>query len=216
MLKLVTKFLVPVALINSSVFAGFFLGGSINAQRNSYKKEEKEYKSGQDYTCEQDAHGIYICPEYEYEYKSYKSSSISPGVSLLGGYAWKWGNFGFITELGSDFTISKTKEKPAMENIFTPYLTQKIGYYFNENNLVYLTGGVGALLIKSLDEEDNDEEGSKMVPAPSYILGLGYERKLTDNVKIFTEFNYRNAFIFGDGNDSINGQQIKLGARYYF
>ena len=158
------------------------------------------------------------------ELASIKSSAskISPSISLLAGYGVKHNNFGFITEAGIDLNFGKvgdnSKQELEVKNLYNVYLTQKVGYYFNENNLTYITGGLsikdtkvsykGALV--SIDEKKI---------TPNLILGVGYQRTLTRNWAMFTEFNHivsLSKVKTEAGEVKTRSEQVRIGARYYF
>jgi opacity protein-like surface antigen len=154
------------------------------------------------------------------------SSKWVPSVSLMAGYSFNKGNFGFITELGVDLTSSKVgkNDKESMEaevkNIFHFYLTQKAGYRFTENTLTYITAGFGIkdykAEYKGITSKLNVSESAVL---PTFIIGAGYEHKLTNSIAVFTEFNHimtLSKLKTEIGDFSMRSEQIKIGARWYF
>ena len=169
------------------------------------------------------------------EINSLKSSSSKflPSISLIGGYAVDYKNFGFITELGLDITNSKVSDskrigyydsrtgtrelKFEVKNNFNLYLAQKAGYRFTENTLTYVTVGLG---LKDTKVSFNGtylpiNEKKNMV---NVILGVGYEYKF-NKLGIFTEFNHiasLSKIKTKVGDVKTRSEQFKIGARYYF
>lgn len=154
------------------------------------------------------------------------SSKIVPSVSLMGGYAFNYQNFGFITELGVDITNSKINSTSLgnlygdssfeVRNNFNLYLAQKVGYKFTENTLTYATFGLGVkdTRISFNGYKKVNEKKNTM----NMILGVGYEYKF-NQLGIFTELNHiasLSAVKTAVGDVKTSSQQVKIGARYYF
>ena len=159
------------------------------------------------------------------ELSSIKSSAskISPSVSLLAGYGVKVNNFGFITEAGIDLNFGKvgdnSKKELEVKNIYNIYLTQKVGYYFNENNLTYITGGLSIKDNKISYTRNNISMKEEKKITPNLILGIGYQRTLTRNWAMFTEFNHivsLSKVKTKVGDVKTRSEQVRIGARYYF
>ena len=159
------------------------------------------------------------------ELSSIKSSAskISPSVSLLAGYGVKVNNFGFITEAGIDLNFGKvgdnSKKELEVKNIYNIYLTQKVGYYFNENNLTYITGGLSIKDNKISYTRNNISMKEEKKITPNLILGIGYQRTLTRNWAMFTEFNHivsLSKVKTEAGEVKTRSEQVRIGARYYF
>ena len=143
-------------------------------------------------------------------------SKVSPSISLLAGYATKINNFGFISEAGVDLslsTVGKKSKEVTMKSKFHVYLAQKAGYYFNENNLTYVTAGLSVREYIFTIAEKEENAGSFNI-----ILGIGFERAINEKLKLFTEFN--NIASLGDIKIGANkfktsSQQFKVGFRYH-
>jgi opacity protein-like surface antigen len=153
------------------------------------------------------------------------SSKIVPSASLMAGYSFNQGNFGFITELGIDLTSSKVgkNDKENMEaevkNIFHFYLTQKVGYEFTESSLTYITAGFGLkdykAEYKGVSSTLNVNE-SKILP--TFVIGAGYEHQVTNSLAVFTEFNHimtLSKLKTEIGDFSMRSEQIRVGVRWY-
>jgi opacity protein-like surface antigen len=164
----------------------------------------------------------------EFDLLKTSASKILPSVSLLGGYAFDYGNFGFITELGIDLTSSKvgknSEKEIEVKNLYHAYLTQKAGYRFTKNTLTYLTVGIGAKDYKAKYQGEYLQIDSKKTLA-NLILGIGYEHKITNSLAMFAEFNHVMSLskmkIEEKGGEEIGtmkfrSEQVKIGARYYF
>lgn len=158
------------------------------------------------------------------ELASIKSSAskISPSISLLAGYGVKVNNFGFITEAGVDLNFGKvgdnSKQELEVKNLYNVYLTQKVGYYFNENNLTYITGGLSIKDTKVSYKGALVNIDEKKI-TPNLILGVGYQRTLTKNWAMFTEFNHIVSLTSVKtevGDVKTRSEQVRVGARYYF
>jgi opacity protein-like surface antigen len=153
------------------------------------------------------------------------ASKWVPSASLLAGYRFNKGNFGFITELGIDLTSSKVgkNDKENMEaevkNIFHFYLTQKAGYRFTESSLTYITAGFGLkdykAEYKGVSSKLNVNE-SKILP--TFVIGAGYEHQVTTSLAVFTEFNHimtLSKLKTEIGDFSMRSEQIRVGVRWY-
>ena len=148
------------------------------------------------------------------------ASKVSPTISLMGGYSASVGNFTFITEGGVDLissTIgSNDKKELELKNNFHFYITEKIGYKFEENMLTYITLGVGVKDAKVTYKDKISAKGN----LTNMILGVGNEfRVMKNKLGIFTEFN--NVISLNNvntkaGDVKLNSYQFKIGARYYF
>ncbi len=152
-------------------------------------------------------------------------SKTSFGLSLLAGYRFDVGRFGFITELGADINFANklgsndNKELEVTSGTLF-YLTHKLGYHFFDNNLSYVTIGGGYSSLK-VGYEDLISHNKGV---PSFILGIGNEYRINDNLSMFGEFNLKinkaqqvkasNNTNFG--NLKTNEKQFKFGVRYYF
>lgn len=172
-----------------------------------------------------------------------------PTADLHAGYRWQRGNWVYGPELAieggsvddsrtfqpEDFSVSPepgttidyefgpTELTASVNYIAT--LAFKTGYVVNPQTLVYGTAGVNH---GDFDYElsSGGDSVSQSYSQTGWVLGLGVERKLTERVSMFAEYQYRqfgkSDIYFGDDEDSIQTQatpkhqNIKLGVNFRF
>jgi hypothetical protein len=152
------------------------------------------------------------------------ASKTLPSASLIAGYRFNEGNFGFITEAGVDLTSSKVGKNIDRElevkNIFHFYLTQKLGYNFIENNLAYITLGFGIKDYKAKYKGVSSKlEISESSILPTFIIGVGQEYAVSSNLALLLEFNHImtiSKLKTDVGDLSMRSEQVRIGARWYF
>ena len=193
-----------LTLFANASFAGqYFVGGSLNLSKNT-----TDYK-GNNYPKINIASG--------------KDSKYSPQASLIGGYKTQIGNFNFISEAGFDLASAKVgkKSKNQMEvkKGLAFNISQKVGYVFKDASSIYATAGITIAKHKFNHKELKISDETLAQP----FLGLGSEVKVSENLFLFSEFNFilTKKVKFVDftkkeiGTIKIGGEQFKIGARYY-
>lgn len=153
--------------------------------------------------------------------------------ALQAGYRWQRGAWVFGPELaiegGSvDDSVSFTSrgvDYTAESSVnYIATLALKTGYIVNPQTLVYGTAG---LAYGDFTYDLNDATpASEDYNANGWMLGLGVERKLSDRMSVFAEYQYRDFgsedVTFPDGSDSTltvatpSHQNVRLGVNFSF
>lgn len=163
-----------------------------------------------------------------------------PTAGLHAGYRWQRGNWVYGPELaiegGSvddsrDFTLAETgfnfETDLSLESKvnWIATLAFKTGYLVNPQTLIYGTAGVNH---GDFDYtlSGNGESETVGYTQSGWVLGLGLERKLSERMSLFAEYQYRQfgktSIYYRDGSDSLRTeatpkhQNIKLGLNFSF
>ena len=192
-----------LTLLANTSFAGqYFVGGSVNLSKNT-----TDYKGNNP----------------KVSIANGKASKYSPQASLIGGYKTQIGNFNFISEAGFDLASTKigkeSKNQMEVKKGVAFNISQKVGYVFKDASSIYATAGITIAKHKFNHKELKISDETLAQP----FLGLGSEVKVSENLFLFSEFNYilTKKVKFVDhakkeiGTIKIGGEQFKIGARYY-
>lgn len=153
-----------------------------------------------------------------------------PTASVHAGYRWQRGAWVFGPELaiegGSvddsvEFSSGGTDYTAESSVNYIATLAMKTGYVVNPQTLVYGTAG-----LTYGDFSYDLNTASEDYTANGWAVGLGVERKLSDRMSVFAEYQYRDFgstdVSFADGADSIvtvatpKHQNVKLGVNFRF
>lgn len=152
-------------------------------------------------------------------------------ADLHAGYRWQRGSWVFGPELAieggsvddtQDFDNGVVAGTVESSVNYVATLAMKTGYVVNPATMVYGSAGFAygdfSYAVGSSPDEDYNASG--------YTLGLGVERKVSDRMSVFAEYQYRDFgsedVTFTDGTDSIvtvatpKHQNIKVGVNFRF
>ncbi len=157
-----------------------------------------------------------------------------PTAGLHAGYRWQRGNWVFGPELaiegGSvddtrDFTVAETDISLESKVNWIATLAFKTGYLTNPQTLIYATAGVNH---GDFDYtlSGNGESASVGYTQNGWVLGFGFERKLSQRMSLFAEYQYRQfgktSIYYRDGSDALRTeatpkhQNVRLGVNFSF
>lgn len=218
----------PTEIASVSDWAGGYAGGSIG------------YAFGADDEVGIDQYEEDVLAGRVTDLTDLKVKGLNAGVHA--GYRWQRANWVFGPELtieAGDISDEKSGSGIVDGDFVTLGFESKVnhilglqmktGYLVNPQTLVYGSAGyVRGDFDYILSATINGEGGSvtESYTADGYSLGLGFERKLRDNLSVFAEWQYRNFgktdVTFADGTDAIltratpEHHNVKIGVNFSF